>query len=128
MNHYYNFSTDCLTYWLRDSDGLLNVLKWARNYVSVFSHYFNLTPEVSIISSDIIKTTSDSNIFLLDTMKELASLFESGKYNSSSYKDLTSYREDINIKHDHFIKQINNSMNRLLRIVDYQEIATLVFY
>jgi Fe-S oxidoreductase len=128
MNHYHNFITDCLTDWLRDSDGLLNVLKWARNYISVFSHYYNLTPEVSIISKDIIKTTSDSNIFVLDTMKELAPLFESGKYNSGNYKDLTSYREDINIKHDHFIEQINNSMDRLLRIVDHQKIAKLVFY
>ena len=128
MNHYYNFTTDCLTDWLRDSDGLLNVLKWARNYMSVFSHYFNLTPEVSIISKDIIKTTSESNIFLLDTMKELVPLFESGKYNNGNYKKLTSYREDINRKHDHFIEQINNSMDKLLRIVDHQKIAKLVFY
>ena len=128
MNHYYNFITDCLTDWLRDSDGLLNVLKWARNYMSVFLHYYLLTPELSIISKDIIKTTSDSNIFLLDTMKELAPLFESGKYNSGNYKDLTGYREDINIKHDHFIEQINNSMDKLLRIVDHQKIAKLVFY
>jgi hypothetical protein len=61
-------------------------------------------------------------------MKELAPIFESGKYNSGNYKDLTSYREDINIKHDHFIEQINNSMDRLLRIVDRQKIAKLVFY
>jgi hypothetical protein len=128
MNHYYNFTTDCLTDWLRDSDGLLNVLKWARNYMSVFSHYFNLTPEVSIISKDIIKTTSESNIFLLDTMKELVPLFESGKYNNGNYKDLTSFQKDINRKHDHFIEHINNSMDKLLRIVDHQKIAKLVFY
>jgi anaerobic magnesium-protoporphyrin IX monomethyl ester cyclase len=126
MNHYYNFITDGLSDWLRDSDGLLNVLKWARNYMSVFLHYFNLTPEVSIISKDIIKTTSESNIFLLDTMKELVPLFESGKYNSGNYKELTSYRKDINIKHAHFIEQINNSMDKLLRIVDRQKIAKLV--
>src|ERR1035437_2086611 len=127
MNHYYDFVTDCLIDWLRDSDGLLNIAKWARNYISVFSCYFELTPEIPLISKDIKNTISECNLYLLDKMKELAPLFESGKYNSGNYKDLNSYREDINMKHDHFIEQINNSMVRLMSIADRQIKSKLVF-
>src|ERR1035437_851010 len=127
MNHYYDFVTDCLIDWLRDSDGLLNIAKWARNYISVFSCYFELTPEIPLISKDIKNTISECNLYLLDKMKELAPLFESGKYNSGNYKDLNSYREDINMKHDHFIEQINNSMVRLMSIADCQIKSKLVF-
>lgn len=127
MNHYYDFISDCLINWFRDTDGLLNVSKWARNYMLVFSHYFDLTPEIPQISKDIKNTISECNIYLLDTMKELSSLFETGKFNSGNYKELDSYREDINLKHDHFIEQINNSMVRLLSIVDRQRRSKLVF-
>jgi anaerobic magnesium-protoporphyrin IX monomethyl ester cyclase len=117
MNHYYAFIIGCLTDWLRDSDGLLNISKWARNYLSVFSYYFELIPQVSLISQDVKKTISESNIYLLDKMKELIIIFESGKYNHVNYKDLSSYRDEITLKHDHFKEQINNSMSKLMRLV-----------
>ena len=38
-----------------------------------------MTPEVRFISSEVRKLTSQSNIFILDTMEELAHKFETGK-------------------------------------------------
>jgi|NGEPerStandDraft_6_1074524.scaffolds.fasta_scaffold06876_5 radical SAM superfamily enzyme YgiQ (UPF0313 family) len=127
MNHYYDFVTDCLIDWLRDSDGLLNIAKWARNYISVFSHYYDPTSEIPIISKNVRNIISESNLFLLDTMKELALMFESGKYNSDNFKELDSYRENINFKHNHFKEQINTSMSDLLQVVDRQILSKLVF-
>jgi hypothetical protein len=127
LDHYYAFVSDCLMKWLRDPDGLLNISKWARNYISVFSHFFDFTPEVPIISKDIKKIISESNIFLLDKMSELSIFYESGKYNNSIFNEVNSYREDINIKHDQSIELINNCMSRLLRIVDQQIRSKLVF-
>ncbi len=120
MNHYYSFIKDCLINWLSDSDGLSNISKWARNYISVFSHYFDLTTEVSLISQEIKNTISESNLYLLDQMKELLNLFESGKYDVDHSVKLKHFRKDIELKHDHFKDQINNSMVRLLRIVEHQ--------
>jgi hypothetical protein len=97
MNHYYCFIKECLIDWLSDSDGLSNIAKWARNYISVFSHYFDLTPEATLIAKGINTIVSDSNIFLLDKMKELAPIFESGKCNSGNYQDLSSYRDEISL-------------------------------
>ncbi len=120
LDHYYKFISDCLINWFRDSEGLLNISKCARNYISVFARYFDLTPEVTLIAKDIKTIVSDSNIFLLDKMKELAPIFESGKYNSGNYHDLNSYRDEISLKHDNFIRAINDSMRKLLYIVDRQ--------
>ncbi len=127
LNHYYEFITDCFIEWLRDSDGLLNISKWARNYVSVFSHFFGVLPEVPLISKDVKKVISESNLFFLDTMKELATLFESGKYNNGNYKDLKGYRKNIKIKHEQYREQINNIMTNLLILVEFQRRSKSVF-
>jgi anaerobic magnesium-protoporphyrin IX monomethyl ester cyclase len=127
LDHYYDFISGCLIKWFRDSEGLLNISKWARNYISVFSHYYGSTPEVQLITKDLKSIISESNIYLLDKMKELSHLFESGKYNHGNYNDLDWHRKEINLKHDHFIEEINNSMRNLMIIVDRQIRSKLVF-
>jgi radical SAM superfamily enzyme YgiQ (UPF0313 family) len=127
MNHYYSFVTDCLTNWLIDSDGLVNISKWARNYLSVFSHYFDPDPHIPLISREVKNIVSESNLYLLDMMKVLSLVFESGKYNNGNCKKLDNYRKDINLKHDHFVEKINKSMVKLMTIVDRQIRASLVF-
>jgi len=126
MNHYYKFITEYFDEWLRDPDGLVNISKWARNYISVFSHYFDLKEEVQQISMNIKNTVSESNLFLLNNMKELAILFESRGYSSGNYSDLNSYRENIKLKHNQYKDQINNSMSNLLKIVECQKILGTV--
>jgi len=126
MNHYYGFIKECLIDWLSDSDGLSNISKWARNYLSVFSRYFNITTEVQLIAGNVKNTISESNYYLLDTMKELVTIFESGKFNNGNFKELDCYRENIAFKHNHFKEQINNSMSNLVGISDHQIISKLV--
>lgn len=120
MNYYYDFIRECLMDWISDSNGLSNISKWARNYISVFTHYFEFTPTIPLITRDVKNTISESNLFLLDTMKELANFFESGKYKNGNCNELRSYRENINLKHDHYKEQINNAMSDLLVLVDLQ--------
>jgi anaerobic magnesium-protoporphyrin IX monomethyl ester cyclase len=116
MNHYYAFVSDCFLEWLRDSNGVVNISKWARNYIEVFSHFSEMIPEIVLVSKDVKNTISESNLFLLDTMKELAPLFKSGKYNNGLYDDLKSYRRIIKSKHEYYKRQINNSMVGLLTL------------
>ena len=50
---YYNFITDCFTEWLRYAEGVENISKWARNYLSVYKHYYDqLTAGDSILQQD----------------------------------------------------------------------------
>jgi anaerobic magnesium-protoporphyrin IX monomethyl ester cyclase len=126
MNHYYVFIRDCLNDWIGASDGLSNISKWARNYLSVFSHYFEMSPGVHLVSSNVKTTVSESNLFLINILKELSTLFETGRYNSDNYEDLGNFREIVNLKHNHFREQINNSMSNLLEIVERQKILKSV--
>ena len=129
MNHYYAFTKDMLSSWLGDSDGLSNISKWARNYLSVFSHYFQKSPEIQIISNDIKAATSQSNLYLLDTLKSLAAIFESGRFNRGNLDELTGYRGEINLMHNHYSELVNNSMSDLLKIARRQKIyrSTSIF-
>ncbi len=52
-----------------------------------------MTPEVPAIAINAAKTVSQSNLFLLDTMMELATIFESGKFNNGNYNEFKSYRK-----------------------------------
>lgn len=120
MNHYYEFITDCFLEWMRDPDGLLNISKWTRNYISVFSRFFELTPEIPKIKMALTEVISESNNFFLDTLLDLATLFETGKYNTMNYNDLKNYKKKVKIKHDHFKERINNFITKLLILGELQ--------
>jgi len=116
LDHYFLFVTDCLREWLLGKKGLLNFLKWARNYLLVYSRYFDSSAEFSEISDNVRSITIHSNLFLLETLKELAGLFETGRFNNGDYNSLRSYRERIYSLHDESRIGINNQMKLLLQL------------
>ena len=63
LNHYYEFIKRLFMEWLSDPDGLVNISKWARNYLSVFSHFYEMTPEVRFISSEDPKINFSKQFF-----------------------------------------------------------------
>jgi anaerobic magnesium-protoporphyrin IX monomethyl ester cyclase len=112
MNRYYDFIMDCFTEWLRFPEGVENISKWARNYCSVYMHYFDDLRGGIRYYRKIRSILSGSNIFLLDNLKELADIFSSGSYNEKILLD--SYREKIKSKNIYFKNQIINTMAKLL--------------
>ncbi|HUV01374.1 MAG TPA: radical SAM protein [Bacteroidales bacterium] len=128
MNHYFVFTQDCFMEWLTDPDGLVNMSKWAINYIAVISFYYQMTPDVAIKSNDVRKTISESNMFFLDTMRDLGVLFESGKYNDGNYRELKDYKEKIKSMHDHYTRQIDAFIRKLFLVVEYQELNQLIKY
>ena len=113
LNHYFKFTEECFIEWLLDSDGFVNLSKWARNCIAVYSHYFGYTDPVSLISKDLKSIVSDGNLFILDTLKELVPVFESGKYNDGNYKNLMSCRENIKIIHKQFSDKVRSNILNL---------------
>ncbi|TAL59560.1 MAG: B12-binding domain-containing radical SAM protein [Bacteroidetes bacterium] len=120
MNDYFEFITGCFSKWTRDPGGVVNISKWARNYISVCSRYYDFTPSLSLISMDIKNLISESNLFLIEIMKELSTLFESGKFGNGNYQELKRYRKNIKNKHEHYRKKINNTMINLVTLVELQ--------
>ncbi|MEI6047518.1 MAG: radical SAM protein [Bacteroidota bacterium] len=127
LNHYYEFTADCFMEWLLDSDGLLNLSKWARNYISVYSHYYEFTEDISLISKNIKSIISESNLFILDTMKELIPIFESGKFNNGNNKSLKGYKKNITLKHQQYSEKVRNNIINLVAHFELQKMTQSVF-
>lgn len=108
MDYYYDFITDCFMEWLRASDGVLNIIKWARNYIAVYSRFYGFRDEILPISKKLEYIISESNRFFLDILSELATKFESEKFNSHNSVELNKYREIISLKQEIYKKQIND--------------------
>jgi len=113
MNQYYRFITACLTKWLRDPYGVENISKWTRNYFLVYFHYFGHNDIAIKLYNKFIEILSVSNLFLLDTMKELSVIFESGKY-LEDREILGSYRKNINLMQKSFLEDIHIIVKQLL--------------
>lgn len=119
LNHYYEYISACFLKWLGDPDGLLNNLRLARNYLSVFSRYFGSIPELSAIKKEVSTITAESNSFFLDTLQELAPVFESGKYNSGDYDGLNFYRKNIGVKHEQFKERLKYTVAKLFILTQF---------
>ena len=128
MDNYYEFITECFMEWLRAANGVLNIIKWARNYISVFFKYFGISPEIRVISDNLKNITSDSNIFILDMLHELAIVFESGKYNKGNEDCLSKYRELIIMKQEIYKKQINDIILEIAAHYHYQKYLYPLLY
>jgi hypothetical protein len=90
-----------------------NLSCWARNYFLVYSHYFPSNAKYLKQKRQFIKTISESNMFLLDTMKELSAIFESGGYLETKNGLLESYRENIRLKHNIYRNRVQKSIDNL---------------
>jgi anaerobic magnesium-protoporphyrin IX monomethyl ester cyclase len=120
LNLYYEFFEESFLDWTRGNEGLLNISRWARNHISIFSFYYEAPPYLSLISKNIKNVVSKSNLFFLDTMLELATIFKSVKYDSVRHKTLIGYSETIKNKHDQFREQISDLIDNIYRLAEYQ--------
>jgi radical SAM superfamily enzyme YgiQ (UPF0313 family) len=121
MNNYYDFIMDCFTEWLRYPDGVENVAKWARNYCSVFLNYFYDLPEAAKFSGKIKRIISESNLFLLDNMGELADIFKTVK-DQKNQVFFDKRRKKIKTKHDQYRDKIILTMADMLSFTEQQKI------
>ena len=83
------------------------------NYFLVYERYFGKSPEVSLLSQKAKDTIAQSNLYLLNTMKELIGLFDLKNSNKSEQEVLENYRENIVSRHEYYRKQINGYSTKL---------------
>lgn len=116
MDRYYNFIYECFSEWLNDAGGIVNISRWARIYYSVYSRYYGLSPEAHSINIRIRKLIAGSNAFILNTMKELAQLFESSERSRAMNSILEDYRRSINSHYEDYVEQIKRTVNDMIKI------------
>jgi len=120
LNKFYDYITSSFDDWLLSRDGLLNITKWARNYLSVFSRYYQCTDDLLVLTDKLKCIMSESNVFLLNTLEDLANFFETGNYNSVNNLYLKNYRRRIKSKHSEYILRVKNIISNLLVIGELQ--------
>ncbi len=59
-------------------------------------------------------------------MKELSAIFETGKYDSGNFQELTGYCENIKLKHDIFREKIATPAKEICRIAEYQKLLKMI--
>lgn len=101
MNAYYNFVMNCLHEYLTDKNGFVNAAQCAISNLEVYSKFFDSAGESENYHKYIHQIISDSNIFFLDTLKELIGVFESGEYKSGTSL-LGFYRMRIQTVHEYY--------------------------
>jgi radical SAM superfamily enzyme YgiQ (UPF0313 family) len=114
MNHFHNYIADCFMEWLRSVEGLENLSHWTRNSFSIYSHYYKdyFLDDVLKLNRKFTRIISESNLFMLDTMKELASMFKSGQY-KRDIKILEKYNRRIILRHESYRQRVYRILDEL---------------
>jgi len=126
MNHYYDFVCGCFTEWMRGPEGIENLSKWARNYFSVYFRFFDIQPDGMKCFRKVLGIISETNLFFLDTMKELAIIFEKKQYKNDKNHLLDKYRENIKSSQQYFRNKIIVTMADLVSLIENQQSRILV--
>ena len=116
LNRYHDFIHECFAEWLNDARGVVNILRWARIYYSVYSRYYGFSPKASSLNRKVRKVIKESNKFILNTMKELAGLFESAKNYRGINRILKDYRKSIISHHQGYVEQINCTISEYIEL------------
>jgi hypothetical protein len=126
LNNCFDILMDFFGYWLYDPEGLVNILRWARNYISVFSRYYKTNIEIQSLGSEIKTITSESNIYLLDQTKGLLGIFEASGSSVAKDSILNCYREDIAIKQSLYKDKAIRIGKRISDIAELQYLRNLI--
>nr|MCU0409401.1 radical SAM protein [Bacteroidales bacterium] len=115
LNDYFRFISENFSEWIHAGNGLVNIAKWARNYLSVYSRFNMLNGTLPFLDSEFRATVSGANSFLTSMHRELALHFSQG--GSLPGDRLSDYSKRIRLKHNKFRKQVNDVMFACMSLV-----------
>ena len=113
LNDFQHFVFNSFNTWFSSPKGLLNISKWANIYHSVYSFYNGIHTGIQHLSNELSTQVSDSNRFMIETLKELSTRFESGSYNVKNDKELDYYRSKIEEQHHSALKNITGIITKI---------------
>jgi radical SAM superfamily enzyme YgiQ (UPF0313 family) len=111
LNHLYAFIKECFRDWISNHDGLLNIARWVRYYLSIYNKYYQLDPNINCMNKEVMKCISESNVFFLNTIKKLVNIYEEQRYEKVHSSELNKIRKSVKEKHSEY-------RNKLIMIMD----------
>lgn len=113
MDDFYTFVSDNFNAWFHDPGGVNNYFKWVINYLAVYNFFHGYHPNMESIAYSITRQLSEANDFVIKVMRELSSLFESGKYFMRKDSRLDKFRNTIKKKHDSTLKKAADLLEKI---------------
>lgn len=113
LNQYYSFVIECFEEWISSHSGVLNVARWARYYLLVRQKYDDHPSGFDEIDEELTEQISNSNIFLINTLKDLVGVFDTNNKNEISKNKLQTYRNTVKSHHDQYKENFINITQRI---------------
>lgn len=102
----YSTISDCFSEWLWNAEGVTNMSRWARSHLAVYDFFGFSKPGVALLKKNFMKTASESNKYILDTLAELVDLFESGSYMKEGSQIIDQIKSEAKVKHAFYRNKI----------------------
>ncbi|MCU0377934.1 MAG: B12-binding domain-containing radical SAM protein [Bacteroidales bacterium] len=110
LNDLYITVMMCFGHWIIDAHGLANISKWARNFFQVHAHSCTLDHNIIEMNNRFRKIVTDSNNYLLDTLCELTTYFETEEYLKNGKEYLDNLGSEIVMHHDQWCTEVKECM------------------
>jgi radical SAM superfamily enzyme YgiQ (UPF0313 family) len=113
IDDFYTFVHENFNSWFFAVEGLNNSLKWARNYLSVYTFFHGTNSETESLSELLRKRASEANRFVIETTLKLSALFESGRYKLEKDSVLAAHQRTISEKHNSLLEDITQIITQM---------------
>ena len=113
LDSFYEFTSNSFGSWLNDPDGFVNISKWARNHFLIASGEFPAVSSTQLSWDTLNSIISEGNSYLINTLLDLAGLFENEK-KRPSYTILKKYKSEIARKHNRLVNRVEYHMSDFL--------------
>ena len=104
---------DCFAEWLWGPQGVVNLAKWARNYLAVRDHFAKPDTVSDDYRIKYRETVAKSNLSLAETMTWFFDYYESGDYLRDGQKHKQQIRMDIGKRHQQYCTTLNETLKSL---------------
>ena len=102
----YETVTECFANWMWSAGGLTNLSKHARNYFAVYELFGRTDAGLVRQRAKFREILAESNLWLLDTMRFLFDLYESGNHPENGTRTAEMIISEAKAKHQIFCREV----------------------
>lgn len=113
INECYAVISRSLGEWMWGSNGVTNLSKWVRNYLSVRDYFCPLNDFDRFLSESFKKTVIESNNDVIDTLDELFYLYNPGNNGKPDEQEIEKICSKVADRHRFYFKTLTGMLNRL---------------
>lgn len=127
LNRYFQLINELFSVWIEHPDGLLNISKWARNYLLVFSKFYGTTPLLKQLTLSLREAVAESNNFILTILEQLSIEIETGKFKTGNRTRIRSLKMKINSTQNEYINVFKNIVTKLMILGEFERMTGISF-